>query len=265
MNSAKQRRRLSIAVFAAVLLPGLASAQTQPAGAQQNATPQPGATANSPAASPSPEGSGASSWSAGRGSFGAQNATPGASKGAEGSTSGGAASSGSSSWVAGSGSFGWRAQPGGIWREGSGFSVTPHGKSTSKPAKGAYAPAASLNFTGLTGAFAINPIHTPPAHAAVPHASAGAHAGGGTRLGGSSGASSASRGSTLGRANTKRAATGLRSRTSTLNRSKSSIGTGTKPSGPGLTAPASPVFTTSTRNSSEGASDLETAPAVPPQ
>ncbi len=265
MNSAKQRCRLSIAVFAAVLLPGLASAQTQPAGAQQNATPQPGATANSPAANPSPEGSGASSWSAGRGSFGAQNAMPGASKGAEGSTSGGAASSGSSSWVAGSGSFGWRAQPGGIWREGSGFSATMHGKSTSKPANGAYAPSASLNFTGLTGAFAIKPIRTPPAHAAVSHASPGAHAGGGTRLGGSSGASRASRGGTLGRTNTKRAATGLRSRTSTRSRGRTSIGTGTKPSGFGSTTPASSVFKPSTRNSSEGASDLETAPIAPPQ
>jgi hypothetical protein len=249
MNSAKQRRRLSIAVFAAVLLPGLASAQTQPAGAQQNATPQPGATANSPAANPSPEGSGASSWSAGRGSFGAQNAMPGASKGAEGSTSGGsAAGSGSSSWVAGSGSFGSTAQPGGIWLERSEISQTTHGKSTSKPATRAYAPSASLNFTGLTGAFAIKPIRTPPAHAAVPHASAGAHAGGGTRLGGSSGASRASRGSTLGRTSTKPAATGLRTRTSAQSRGRTSIGTGTEPSGPGSTAPASPVFTPSTRN-----------------
>ncbi len=89
MRSAKQRCRLSIAVFAAVLLPGLASAQTQPATVQQDTTPQPGsgttprsgAAANSPAANPSPESSGASSWSAGRGSFGARNAMPGAVKG----------------------------------------------------------------------------------------------------------------------------------------------------------------------------------------
>ncbi len=267
MRGAKPGCAVWVAVFGAVLLPGLASAQMQPAAGPQNGvpqsgsgtTPRPGAAGNSPAASPSPEGGGASIWSAGRNSFGKQNAMPGAASGARGPTVRVAAgNTGQSSWIAGREGFGSTVQAGGIWRDTSGYSATTSGKSTGKPANGMFAPAASPNFNGTAHAFTIEPINTQPAHAAVSHSSAGAHAGV-TRPGA---ALRGSHGSTLGRPNTKTATTGHRTHASSRSGGRISVGSGTKPSWSRSTAQSSPISTPSTGSTNQGEAS---APAAPQQ
>lgn len=267
MSGVKPGCALSIAVFAAVLLPGLASAQMQQTAGQQNGVSQSGSgttsraggAANSPATNPSPEGSAASNWSAGRSIFGKQNAMPGATSGAGGSTvKAPAGNTGQSSWVAGREGFGSTVQAGGIWRDTSGYSATTSGKSTGKPVSGIFAPPASQNFNGAPSTFTIKPINTRPAHAVVSHSSTGAHAGV-TRSGA---ALRGAHGSTLGRPNTKAATTGLRTHTSTQGRGRTRIGTGTNPSESRSTTQSSPIFTPSTRSSNQGEA---AAPAAPTQ
>ena len=290
MSVAKKKYVLSMAVFAVVLMPWQGDAQMQQAESQQTESQQnsakdsglhqesgiwqPGSavspsedvTANFPATNPSLESGGASSWSAGRGSFGARNAMPVASRGAEG-TKGKVAEGDTrkSSWVAGRGSFGSTVQSGGIWRENGGFSATASTGSTNKPANGVTLPAVMPNFAGINSPFTIKPLSTPPAHAAVSHASSGSRTGRGSGLGRSSRKSSGLRSSGLGHTGTKPAATGLHGRTSTLNRSQTSFGIGTKPSGFGSTTPISSVFAPSSSTSGADTLGAGTAPVAPPQ
>jgi hypothetical protein len=267
MRGVKPGCALWVAVFAAVLLRGLASAQMQPAASPQNGvsqsgsgtTPRPGATANSPATSPSPEGSSESSWSAGRGGFGARTAMPGATNGAEGSTvKAPAGNTGQSSWVAGREGFGSTVQVGGIWRDKARSYTPTSGKTAGKPAIGTYAPVASPNFNGAAPAFTIKPINTQPAHAVASHSSAGAHAGV-TRPGA---ALRGPRGSTLGRPSTKATTTGLRTHISSRSGGRISVGPRAKPSGFGPTAQSSPIFTPSAHSPNQGETP---APVAPPQ
>jgi hypothetical protein len=305
MSGLVRRCALSIGTVAVILLPGRGNAQMQPTGIRQNAGQQNGiqqtgiqekgaqqsgaeetglyqefgiwqsgsaassssdSTASSLVMSPARASSGASSWSAGRGSFGARNAMFAVTRGTEGTKGGVAAGdTGKSSWVAGRGSFGPAAQPGGIWRENAGFSTTTSTAATNKTTNGATLHAAMPNFAGINSPFTIKPLSTLPAHAAAPHALVGGHAGGGLHSGTLSKRSSGFHSSSLGRTGMKPATTGLHGRTSALNRGQTSFGIGTKPSGFGSTTPAPSDFAPSSSTSGGGATGDETAPAAPPQ
>jgi hypothetical protein len=265
MSGEKLRCAISIAIFGVSLQPGLGTAQTQPTGIQENASAtqsRSDATANSPATDAPRASSGASTWSAGQGSFGTAGRMSGVTNGAAG-TAGGAAGgdTGQSSWVAGRGIFGSTAQSGGTWHESSGFSATTSSGSANKPANGAYVPAASPSFKFATPAFANRSASAQPAHAMASHASTSQHGGVGTRLG----VAKVSRSNTAGRANTRPATAGLRSRTSTQSHSKTSIGSITKRSTVGPTTRIPSGFTPSSSTPVSGPPGAGTAPGAPPQ
>ncbi len=247
MTSAIRRLVLSSAALAAGLLVSTGHAQAPLARSPQNGIWQNGnvnfsrsssaAGAPSTTATESHKSTGASSWSAGRGDFGAQNTVPVATKNASngmGSTV--APSSGSSSWTAGRGSFGATGEQQGIWRDRAGLLRSQGAGSPRKPASGLYAPFARPNFTGTPSAFA--PMRTPSARAAVPRSMAGAHGGSRTRQSMLSQASKTPRGSTSGRTGTKSAAKGLRGRSSPQSRGRTMIGVEMKPSPPSSTTQA---------------------------
>jgi hypothetical protein len=113
------------------MFPWLAFAQTQTITGQQNAVREIGSESSSRPASgddslnagTSSEPSGASTWSAGRGSFGKVRATSGAGNLSERKAGSAVVPSlGSSSWEAGRGEFGSSAQQRGIWKERAGTS-----------------------------------------------------------------------------------------------------------------------------------------------
>lgn len=142
MSGAKTDRAFSIATLAAMVLLCTGTAQmhaqiqqTGPADGTSTTSSSADATAYSTATNPagtngntaSPAGVsvGASSWTAGKGSFGITAMRPaGTSSGANGEN-----------WGTGTGSFGMKSQPGGIWHEsGSGSMGTPTSASTQSSA-----------------------------------------------------------------------------------------------------------------------------------
>jgi len=160
MSGARAGCAFSIAVLAAIVLPCAGMAQMRQSGNQEqeqqavnrqsasatsssayttatSASANP-AGASSDTANPAGVSSGASSWIAGKGSFGITSRMP----------AGSSAGARSGSWAAGSGSFGMKAQPGGIWRETGGGSLGTQGTASMKtPAVQGFAPAA---FPGLS-------------------------------------------------------------------------------------------------------------------
>ena len=144
MSSARTGSAFLIAMLAALVLPSAGIAQMQQTGTQEqmqqgvyqqsasatssttDATADPSAAnpagTNGSTADPAGVSGGASSWTAGRSSFGITAEKPaGSSAGATGG-----------SWAAGSGSFGIKNQPGGIWRESGGGSMGTPNTGTAK-------------------------------------------------------------------------------------------------------------------------------------
>jgi hypothetical protein len=138
MSGARTGSAFLVAMLATMVLPCVGIAQVQqgvyqrsayPTSSASDATADPSAAnpagTNSGTASPAGVSGGASSWTAGKGSFGITAKTStGSSAGATGG-----------SWGAGSGSFGIKNQPSGIWRDSGGGSMgTPSGGPTQSSA-----------------------------------------------------------------------------------------------------------------------------------
>lgn len=288
MSVVKRRCVVTMAVFAAVLLPASGDAQKPPAENQQTGTQQnvaqkaglrefgirrPGSiasspsspTADTPAINSSRASVGTSSWTAGRGSFGTQDGTPGAIGGSVGKklvvTPEG---SRQANWVAGRESLAPTLQAGGIWRDTAGFSKATSIESTSELAHGATISAGSANYKGVTPAFTHKPIISPLAHAAVSRSLSGAHSGGVPLSGISSGESKGARSRTLEPATNRLATTNLRSRTSTQSYSKTNIGSLPRRSGIDSTAQTPFVFAPLNNTSAGGTINPGGAPAAPP-
>ncbi len=274
MTSVLRRFAVSSVLLAAGLIAAAGQAQTEVGPTPQNGVWQTGSRslsrstsvtdASAPAATASGKSSGASSWSAGRGSFGAQGIMPGANSPGKKMTGAIAPPSGSSSWTAGRGSFGSATQSNGIWRDRAPLARTLRSGATAKPATGLYTPSASRNFTGAPPAFRVTPMTTPASHAAAPRSAAGTHAGSRTHLNRLNETSRMPRGSALGRTGTKSIALGPRSRMGTHNQGKTSIGAGTEPSRLGSTTQTPLTSKPTSSSSTEGASD-EDGPSQAPQ
>lgn len=268
MSGTKRRCALSIAICGWALLPNVGTTRAQQAGVQESTSADSSssyATANSTAANPARASRGASSWSAGQGSFGTNGKLPGATNGAVGTTGGAAAgNSGQSSWVAGRGSFGSTAQAGGIWRESSGFSEATGTGTNNRQANGTYVPAVSPSFIGLTPAFGNKSVGGRPAHAMSSHTLTSLHAGAGTHAGVSSGISKGSRSGISGRGSTRPGVAGLPSRSNTPHRNLANRGSATKFSGAGATTKHPSGFTPSGSPLDDVVPDMTTAPEAPP-
>lgn len=243
MMTAMLRIALSSLVLAAGPLAAIAYGQTPPAAVEHNGIWESGSTSSShsnsvtsvPAtvAPASIDNTGASSWSAGRGSFGVQRTIPRSNLDFNNRNSRSAApASGSSSWTAGRGNFGLNVHQNGIWRAPAGGTPMPGGRSSVRPAHGLHTP--SPNFAGRPSAVASPGMATPTPLAVAPHVLAGAR-GSQTRLVTSGRPSKTPHGSLSGRAGSKSIPKAPRGRTYQSGRNSLTIGSGQKTSQFGAT------------------------------
>lgn len=181
MSGAKTGSAFLIAILAAIVLPCAGIAQMQQSGTQDSTSTTPSrndATATSTAANPAGASGGASTWTSGKGSFGATGRT--SARSSAGATGG--------SWAAGSGSFGMKAQPDGIWHENGGGSMgTPNTAPTQSPAAEGLVPAALPGLPAEFPATASSPGGARSGGIPASGSRAGGHPGSGAQFAASSG------------------------------------------------------------------------------
>ncbi len=262
MNSPLLKCLLPVTALAIVAFSIRGKVQAQQAGIQQTGIVQlvgassshSSSTAKNAVTRSSRLNSGASTWSAGQGSFGTTGAMPAATRGAEGTGGAAAGNLGESSWVAGRGSFGSTAQLGGIWRDSAGASGAPISNSSGKPANGVAFPFTMPGFTIAHPALATKPLSRARAHAAFPRTSNRPYAGDGLLPGSSSRFSVGSPHREAGRMRTDLGRRDFRNRFGRSDRGKSGIGSGKKSSEYRSTTQTSFGFTPfGTRSDREGA------------
>lgn len=276
MTSSPHIFLMSSVVLAAGLLSVVGHAQTQTGTAPKNGIWQTGdanlsrsnsaATDPAAAAPASRNSTDASSWSAGRSSFGMQNTNYGTTAGTGTRPSNAVTPSyGSSSWTAGRGSFGSTPQQNGAWSNKAGLARSAVSGVAIRPANGPYTPSASRNVTGEHSRFNFAPRSSPSAHASPPSL-AGAHTGNGSpHVGTLSTTSKSSHSSTSRRIGAKSVSNGLRSHIGPQGRGRTSLGAGTKPSRLGSTPGAPSNSMPTVGDSTNGVSGGDGASQAPQQ
>lgn len=232
---------LRFAISGLVLVAGpqasMGYGQAPPAATQQSgiwesgsANPSQSSSIDSAPAAAAPTSSnntGASSWSAGHSSFGAQRTIPRSSlDSGTRKESSAAPPSGSSSWTAGRGNFGLNVQQNGIWRAPSGVTRIPRGASSARVANGLRTQFASPNSMGRPPVASAS-TGTPIPRAVAPHSLPGAR-GNEMRPGTSGRPFKTPRESISGRAGSKSLPRAPRGRTYQPGRNRSTIGSGQK-------------------------------------